>query len=79
MTTITKLMVVAACAAGVSACAAPMRAVTHISGWSSDTLDYFYLAYTENQAVSRVKLCRILPDNAVSCVEQPAIDNVLNR
>lgn len=78
MPTITKLLVAAACTLGVSACAAPMRAVTHISSWSTDKGDYFYLAYTENQLVSRVKLCRIQQDNAVSCVDQPAIDNVLN-
>jgi len=77
-TIITKLALAAACAVGVSACAAPMRAVTHISGWSNDKGDYFYLAYTENQIVSRVKLCRILQDNAVSCVEQPAVDKLLN-
>jgi len=44
MTTITKLLVVAACVVGVGACAAPMRAVTHISSWSTDKTDYFYLA-----------------------------------
>lgn len=60
------------------ACAAPIRSVTHISSWSGEAGDYFYLAYTENDLVSRIKLCRIHEDNAVSCVDQPEVDRLLN-
>jgi hypothetical protein len=78
MRTLRELALVAIFATGAAACAAPMRSVTHISSWSSEAGDYFYLAYAENEAVSRIKLCRILPDNAVSCVDQPEVDRLLN-
>jgi len=78
-TTIIKLIAVVACAIGGSACFAPMRAVTHISGWSNDKGDYFYVAYTEDLTVSKVKLCRIQPDNTAACSDQPEVDKVLNQ
>lgn len=75
-----KLVLVAVLAAtSAVACVTPMRSVTHISSWSGEAGDYFYLAYTENDLVSRIKLCRILPDNAVSCVDQPEVDHLLNQ
>lgn len=74
-----KLVLVVLAATSAVACAAPMRSVTHISSWSGEAGDYFYLAYTENDLVSRIKLCRIQPDNAVSCVDQPEVDRLLNE
>lgn len=65
-------------ALGLGACAAPMRSVTHISSWSTPAGDYFYVAYAENETTSRLKLCRIQPDNTIACADQPEVDRLLN-
>lgn len=72
------LLLAALATTSALACATSTRSVTHISSWSGRAGDYFYLAYTENDLVSRIKLCRILQDNAVSCIDQPEVDRLLN-
>lgn len=59
-------------------CTTATRNVTHMSGWSGDAGDYFYLAYAEDAATSRIKLCHIHDDNTISCAEQPELDALLN-
>lgn len=69
-----------ACAFAVTAvgCAPPVRTVTHISTWSTDAGKYLYVAYAEDNNVSRVKRCLIEADNSIKCEDQDAINKLLN-
>lgn len=71
----------AACALAATAigCAPPVRTVTHISGWSTDAGNYIYVAYAEDQNVSRVKRCLVEADNSIKCEDQDSINKLLNE
>jgi len=60
-------------------CMPPVRTVTHISGWATDTGDYIYVAYAEDANVSRVKRCLVQDDNSLKCEDQEALNALLNE
>ncbi len=68
-----------ALAATAVGCAPPVRTVTHVSAWSTDAGKYIYVAYAEDQNVSRVKRCLIEADNSLKCEDQDALNKLLNE
>lgn len=59
----------------LTGCSQTVRAVTHVSTWG----DYMYIAYAENDDVSKVQLCTVNADNSITCVDQTEVNALLNE
>lgn len=62
----------------LSACGSTVRAVTHVSAWSTPKGDYLYVAYAENSDVSKIRKCNVNADNTITCTEQEEVNKLLN-
>lgn len=62
----------------LSACGSTVRAVTHVSAWTTPKGDYLYVAYAENSDVSRIRKCNVNPDDTITCTEQQEVEELFN-
>lgn len=65
-------------AALATGCGSTVRAVTHVATWQGSAGEYMYIAYAENNDVSKVQLCTINNDNSITCKDQAAVNKLLN-
>ncbi len=72
-------LVVFAGAAVLGGCRPPIRTITHVSAWSGDRSDYLYIAYAENDDVSKIRRCIINDDNTMTCHEEQEVNALLNE
>ncbi len=72
-------MIVFAGVATLGGCRPPIRTITHVSAWSGGQGDYLYIAYAENEDLSKIRRCIINEDNTMTCNEEQEVNALLNE
>lgn len=82
----TLLTILMASSALLAGCTTTTRAVTHINWYDGEEGSSAYVAYWEGECGGRgcnrgdafIKLCRVQPDNTLTCEQQAEAEKLLN-